>query len=576
MTKLVTVKDATPEEREAIRKLNDAKAAKARLDRVRATKERVRALTPYRKRLREHDTATARDGDILTPLEALPEDAEWMAALTPREQRELDELLAPETPKLTFFDFIRAVAPRYQFYWHCLILIRLLQQVADGNLKRLLVFMPPRHGKSELISRLFPAYLLHRHADWRIILACYGAELAYSMSAAARNYYYAFAQRSTERTTAVKNWSSAGNGGLAAAGVRGPLTGLGMNVGIVDDPVKNQEDAASALKQNANLEWWQSTFTTRQEPNAALIVTLTRWNENDLGAQIVRLEEEAAAANPDEAERWHVVCLPAIKDHYHYKWPSTCTVQPDPRRVGEVLCRERYPLHALKKQRRISGNYYFDALFQQRPRARDGVKFRWTWFRKVARYDGPGARVLYVDTAGTDGELSPSADYTAMTFMAMTPEYRFVVEHAERGQWSPGRRDHKIRAVAEAMAERYSRTGFTIVVEQESGVDSADRIASMRRVLAGFKVEVRPARGSKADRADPLAQQAEFGNLFLVQGDWNAEFIDEHCGFPNAEHDDWVDSTSGALAWLAATIGTEAPAVGPVLGPSHNPYGDIS
>ncbi len=210
----------------------------------------------------------------------------------------------------TLRDFIREVAPWFKFYPHVEILIAVLQRVADGELHRVMVFLPPRHGKSELVSRLFSAYYLKRYPNRWVGLASYGADLAYTMSRAAReNYRAAGGGFATE---GVENWETGKGGGMWAAGVGGPATGRGYSLGIIDDVVKNAEEAASETVREKQRDWWRSTFYTRQSPEAAIVIMMTRWHENDLAGWL--LSEETSEDRLEAQEGWYVVRAPALSD----------------------------------------------------------------------------------------------------------------------------------------------------------------------------------------------------------------------------------------------------------------------
>src|SRR5690242_10647892 len=162
------------------------------------------------------------------------------------------------TDYLSFRDFIALVHPRYQFYRHCDELIAVLQKVADDELHRVMVFEPPRHGKSELVSRLFPAYYLYRHPERFVGIASYGADLAYTLSRAARENFQRAGGQLSRAASAVKYWLTRNGGGLWAAGVGGPATGKGFHLGIVDDPIKDAQEAASAAIRTRNKDWYGS------------------------------------------------------------------------------------------------------------------------------------------------------------------------------------------------------------------------------------------------------------------------------------------------------------------------------
>src|SRR5262245_27046644 len=146
---------------------------------------------------------------------------------------------------ISFREFVGKVNPRYRWYRHCEALAGVLQRVADGEIKRLMVFMPPRHSKSESVSRLFAAYFLYRYPQKWVGITSYSAELAYTLSRNARENYRKIGGRINEEAQAVKHWETGRGGGLWAAGVGGAMTGKGWGLGLIDDPIKNAEDAAS-------------------------------------------------------------------------------------------------------------------------------------------------------------------------------------------------------------------------------------------------------------------------------------------------------------------------------------------
>lgn len=236
---------------------------------------------------------------------------------------------------LTLREFVGLVNPRYVWYEHVARLAAVLQRVADGEVSRLMVFMPPRHGKSELISRLFAAYYLYRYPARWVGVTSYAAELAYTLSRNARENYTRAGAALNPAAYAVRHWETGKGGGLWAAGVGGPITGKGFHLGIVDDPVKNAEEAHSEAIRAKQWEWWRSTFLTREEPGAAIVVVQTRWHEDDLSGRILAHEAE-------EPENWHVVHYEAIKEEEPSTYPASCTVEPDFRETGEALAPLRY------------------------------------------------------------------------------------------------------------------------------------------------------------------------------------------------------------------------------------------
>ena len=260
--------------------------------------------------------------------------------------------------------FTNSVNPHFEWYRHNVLLKDVLEKVVSRELLRLMVFEPPRHGKSEQISRILPAYFEYKHPELWTGLVSYGADLAYDFSRAARDNYLAMG-RTLGAKQGVEMWHTGAGGGMWAAGIHGPQSGKGFHLGIVDDPLKDAQEAASAATRLDVQNWWESTFFTRQEPGAAIVLVMTRWDEDDLAGFLLANESD-----PNRApEYWHIVCLPAIRDSHIYTFPATCTVEPDWRKRGsmEPLCPERYPTATLKSIMSGAGVYYREALYQQRP-----------------------------------------------------------------------------------------------------------------------------------------------------------------------------------------------------------------
>ncbi|HEV7376317.1 MAG TPA: terminase family protein, partial [Pyrinomonadaceae bacterium] len=350
---------------------------------------------------------------------------------------------SPVKHKLSFIEFVKLVKPSYQWYKHCLVLAAVLQRVADGEIKRLMIFMPPRHGKSELASRLFTAYFLYLYPERFVGLSSYSAGLAYTLSRAARENYREAGGSIDGKANAVKQWLTGKGGGLWATGVGGEATGKGWHLGIIDDPLKNAEQAASEVIREKQKEWYGSTWYTREEPwsntdpNGALIVINTRWHEDDISGWL--LEEEKTGEEP---ERWHIVCFEAIKETENQEFPKTCTVEPDWRAPGEALCEERRPLSKLKRIADRVGEFVWNALFQQRPGAKDGNKFKRENF-EILPAPAPQEFVSFVrywDKAGT----KDAGCYTVGSLMGKTRQNVFWVLDVVRGQWAALEREEII------------------------------------------------------------------------------------------------------------------------------------
>ncbi len=403
-----------------------------------------------------------------------------------------------------------------------------------------MVFEPPRHGKSELVSRLFPAYYLYRHPERFVGIASYGADLAYTLSRAARENFQRAGGQLSKAASAVKHWLTRQGGGLWAAGVGGPATGKGWHLGIIDDPLKDAEQAGSEVIRAKQKDWFGSVWSTREEPGGALVVVQTRWHEDDLSGYLLSLEAE-------EPEHWYVVNLPAIADPEDMPvLPETCTAHPDWREEGEPLCPERYTLERLTRVAKRIGEYFFGALFQQRPRPRDGGMFRRQDFPIVPAAPAKAKRIRYWDLAAAD---IGKGDYTVGVLIAKTPEGIYYIEDVVRGQWQASARNKVIKQTAALDFTRYGAT-VKIRIEQPPGL-ATEAVDAIIRALAGFPVKADRVTKDKVSRAEPFADQAQAGNVRLVTGPWNAAYIEEHLAFPKGKHDDQVDGSSGGFNDLA-------------------------
>jgi predicted phage terminase large subunit-like protein len=485
-----------------------------------------------------------------------------------RLDKRASDLEGEQSPPLTFIEWVSKVKPSYQWHRHCIVLANALQRVADGELKRLMVFIPPRHGKSEEVSRLFPAYFLYRHPDKFVGLGSYSQGLANTLSRAAKNNYQLGLASCggvplAKDARAVKQWETDAGGGFWCTGVGGEATGKGFHVGIIDDPLKNSEQAASETIREKQKEWWNSTWYTREQPltgdqakpendfDAAFIVVQTRWHEDDLSGWLLS-EEKAAAADPEEnqPERWHIVSFPAIAEEAPAEFPETCTVEPDWREPGQELAPTLRPLAKLLKIAKRVGEYVWGALFQQRPRAKDGSAFLRAWFEDNLVDAAPldADYVRYWDKAAS---RKKGADWTAGVLMCRCRKTGlFYVVHVLRGRWATHERDQHIRSQAFEDASRYGDEVY-VRLEREGGSSGMDSALAAVANLVGFLADTESPSGPKEVRFDGFAAQAKAGNVRFVRGSWNRDYVEELTALWNGAHDDQADGTSGAFNFLA-------------------------
>lgn len=437
----------------------------------------------------------------------------------------------------SFRAFVAVANPRFKFFDHNEKLAAVCDRIASGELKRVMIFLPPRHSKSEMFSRLFSAYYLTRNPHHWVGVNSYAAELAYTLSNSARANFVACGGELSPDTTAKKHWETKQGGGMWAAGVGGPITGKGFHLGIIDDPVKNSEEANSEVIREKHKEWYKTTFLTREEPDAAIVVIMTRWHEDDLAGWL--LNEETTDEDEHSKENWHIVCLPAIAEELP-EFPESCTVEEEWRENGAALCPERYPIEKLLKKQ-SKGQREFDALYQQRPSPKEGYFFNVTQLQIVDAAPAEGRRCRMTDKAGTPG----GGDYSASVRMNKATDGYFYIEDVWRAQLDTATRDKKIRQTAELDGKSVHQKG-----EQEPGSGGLESAQNFIRLLAGFPVSTERSTTNKEVRADPFSSQVNAGNVKLVRGEWNKDFIEELRQFPFGKHDDQVDGASGAFNHL--------------------------
>lgn len=442
---------------------------------------------------------------------------------------------------LSFAEFIGLVNPKYKWSIMSERLVALLQRVADGELKRLMVFIPPRHGKSELISRLFSAYYLYRHPDKWVGINSYAADLAYTLSRAARSNFRDAGGQISEESSAVKHWETTQKGGCWAAGVGGPITGKGFSLGIIDDPLKNFEEAASEAIRSKQKDWYDSTFYTRAEEDAAIVVLQTRWHEDDLSGWLLSKEKE------DEPERWHIVSMEAIKQEQPPDFPPSCTLEQDWRQAGEPLNPSRFSLNRLLKISKRIGGYFWGALYQQRPVPLEGGMIKAQW---VQRYRTPPHRfelvVLSLDTANKKGESN--CPWSGLTFGIDGNDAYLLHAYTERHDYPDGKRAVSnliLRFDPGAVLIEDKSSGITLI--QEFKADGVKDEAGASRPVS--VVAIQPE-GDKITRMMVETPAIEAGRLWLPESaSWLPDFESVIFSYPKSTIADPVDALSQFLRW---------------------------
>lgn len=428
--------------------------------------------------------------------------------------------------------FIHRVYPQYRFYTYARRLIRALEAVERGEMDRLMVFMPPRHGKSELVTRLFPAWYLMHHPEHWVGVNAYGQELANGFSRRARDYYRDAGGQLSAEASAVKEWETTRRGGLWAAGVGGPITGKGFDIGIIDDPIKNAEEAASPTVRAKHKEWYDSTFYTRKAPGAAIVVVQTRWHPDDLSGWL--LEKEAAS---DDPEGWHVISMDALHEGVPDAPPS-CSVAPDWRAPGEALAPKRYDCSALQKIRSNVSSKVWSSLYQQRPVDSEGAL--WSWGMIEAAPAPELQRVVIgVDPAGGGGDehgivvVGKGADGVAYV----------LADGTEPGTSSPNRWAQAVKRLYDA------HNADRVVAERNFGGDMVE--ATLRTAAPHLPVKVVSASRGKSVRAEPVAALYETGRVKHVGA---LEDLERQMTSWDPMHDKSSPDRVDALVWALTEL----------------------
>jgi len=455
-------------------------------------------------------------------------------------------------------DFTLWTKPDYEIGRPHVLLTRKLDLLVEGSITRLMVFMPPRNGKSELVSRRLPAFYLGLHPDHEVIVASYAAGLANRMNRDVQRIIDTAAYRelfpgtilnrsgfrSTGGTAAVRAsdlFEIVGHrGSLRSAGVGGGITGMGGHLLIVDDSLKNHEEAHSATRREKLVEWYDSTLWTRQAPGARILIVQTRWHCEDLPGVLI----SRAAADP-QTDQWDILRLPAIAEGVLHPW--------DDRLPGQALWPERFNEQWLSSARSTLGAYVFSGMYQQNPTAEGGNHFKEAWFWRRWQDGGTlwhvhGERFAKCDcpvfvTCDPAASEKQTADYTAIGVWATTPLNDLLLLEVVRERLGV---DGIIPKLLE-ISRRWNPSWIGVEANgfQVSLTHAARRTPGMppiRQLNHGGK--------GKLVRATPAILKAESGQIVLpASAPWVKAYIDELTRFTGLDdkEDDQVDMTAYAI-----------------------------
>jgi len=448
------------------------------------------------------------------------------------------ELLKRRQARRELIAFCHYTFPAYMESSHLLALSEALEAVERGEIRRLIVLMPPRHGKSELISLRFPCWYLARHSEDYIVQAGYAESIALTHSRRARDIFcsvemvrlFPLIHHRPERPgqelvvperQAAHEWGTTQGGSYYAVGIGGGLTGRGFNLGIIDDPVKDAEEAASETIRERVWDWYTTVFRTRAQPDAAIIIVMTRWHQDDLVGKLLKQSRDDPAA-----DQWEVLHFKALTE-------------------GVALWPERYPLAALESIRASVGGRAFTSLYQGEPTVAEGQIIKREWWQYYREAPKPNRKIHSWDTAFKDKSKN---DYSVCTIWGECNNGFYLLD-----VWRGRVEFPELKKVAISLYDR--DVPNAVLVE-----DAASGQSLIQELQRNTAMPILPVKvdSNKVARANAITPLIEAGKVFLPKNaPWLYDYIEELSGFPNAEHDDQVDSTTQALSFMRGVVGSQ-------------------
>jgi len=407
-----------------------------------------------------------------------------------------------------------------------------LQDVIEGRINRLIIEMPPRHGKSMTVTKTFPSFFLGRFPDKRVIEASYGADLAQEFGLSNRRKLEEFGKEIFGVEIAADNKSKTDwginnrEGGMLSAGIGGTITGKGADLMLIDDPIKNQQEADSETYRNRTWGEWQSTLRTRLHAGAAVIIILTRWHEDDLVGRLLNPEY----GDPDE---WVILRLPAI-----------CEDDNDlvGRAVGDPLWPEGgYDKEWMERTERAVGSRTWSALYQQRPSPAEGSILKRHWWQYYDHRPDRFDEVLQSWDCAFKG--TTTSDFVAGQVWGRIGADKYLLDQIHARLDMPG-----TMLAFRNMFKKWPKSSRILVEDKANG---SAVIQMMKHEISGL-IPVNPEGGKEA-RAYAASAEIESGNVYLPTPalcPWVNDFVEECTAFPNGKHDDQVDACTQALIYF--------------------------
>jgi predicted phage terminase large subunit-like protein len=429
-----------------------------------------------------------------------------------------------------FLDFCRYVWPEMLVGEHHRIIAEALDRVIAGKCKRLMIAMPPRHGKSQMGSYLFPAYLMGRDPRSKLIVASHTAELAQRFGRMIRNlmeedkYKELFPNMLLSvDSKAAGRWNTQQGGEAFFIGKGGAMTGRGGDVIILDD-ILDEQDAMSDTAMENTWEWYTSGPRQRLQPNGAIVVINTRWKTDDLSGRLLKMHGQV------KSDQWELLEFPAILPSGGSLWPGF------------------WPIDELEKVKMSIGLKKWNAQWQQQPTNEDGAVLKRNWWKRW-KHDEPPECSYVIQTYDTAYSKKETADYSVIsTWGVFVPSAdsgpNLILLSVKRGRWD----FPELKRVARD-EYRYWNPDNVLIEAKATGTPLQQDLRKMGIPVTMYSPGGRRSGQDKISRANAVAPILESGMIWYPeQQDWAEEMVEECAAFPNGSHDDQVDAA--IMAWM--------------------------
>ncbi len=448
-----------------------------------------------------------------------------------REQAESTDSLREyisDSGRGSLLTYTRFTYPVYEPNWHHEVVASHLERVARGEIKRLMVLVPPRYGKSELASIRFPAWYLGREPRKKVILASYNDQFSLYFGKRARNLCQSEVHRCVFPSSWVRKDSSSGSlweltagGKFVAVGRGGSVTGHGADLLILDDMIKNIQEAYSENLRETVWDWYKTTLYTRLEKDGAIVVVNTRWHSDDLVGRLLETEPE----------KWVVLKMPAIAEMDYIYGEHTFL-------EGETLWPDKYPIENVLETKELLGSH-FDSIYQQDPTPDGGNIIKssmWNYFTVL-----PEKIERVVQSWDTGFKTGESSSYSACTTWVVSENAYYLVD-----AWWGKLEFPELKKEALRIYEKH--TPHEVLIEDKASGQSL--IQELRSTTRMPVRAVTPERDKEA-RAHAVTPLFEAGKVMIPKSEpWSDEVIRHAAGFPNSKNTDVVDSITQALQYM--------------------------